>query len=147
MERVKWRYETLPLIGWIVFASIPIAFPIITATLLLAPDLSGAIYVLTLSIMIMAGLMTFYAWIYPKYFEERRDARMSQGLPLAYTQHWRSRLFRYSQFNTDPIDRQLMQIAEMCHMTNRVSTSEVLNSFVQQDVGLCLFSALQMVLR
>ncbi len=146
----KSKYRTLPLVIWMIGGTIGGSLPLIVfATAIFGGSgPSGAIVsVVGIALLLVGTFVSFVRWIYPKYFHDRMLKSQRESIHQAYSKHWRSRLFRYFSSTSEPIQAMLHRIDAMERRTGQAVLGNIVEHFVRQDAGLCVFAALQALLR
>ncbi len=145
--RTESHYKTYPLVLWLLCGTTLGCLLLVMTSFSLTGDAVGLFFGIGI-ISLFAGLLwSFYGYLYPKFLQPRQENAMRRGMLASYGEKWRSRLFRYVKSSPETIDVHASRIAAICANINRSDLTNIIHHFMRLDGGLCLFAALQTVIR
>lgn len=147
VDRARSRFKQMPLISWMVVGSIVGIFPVCIPAFLLPEGIGGLVCVIGIVFLIVGLFVSFYRWLFPKFLEGRMERSQHRMLMRDYSTLWRSRLFRFVQSNHETINVHSARIESVAARAGRTDLGNTIQHFLRNDAGLCLFAAIQTVLR
>ncbi|SMP65542.1 hypothetical protein SAMN06265222_10981 [Neorhodopirellula lusitana] len=149
INTVEWRFKYFPLVGWMIVGVVSGLIPILGIGFgLLGTGPANAILVLVAILALLAGcFLSFFRWIYPKFLHDRLVSKQQSAINKIYVKRWRARLFRYAGASGDALQVQIARIDAVGNAMGHERLGDTINIFVRQDAGLCVYVALQSLVR
>jgi hypothetical protein len=146
-DRAKSRYKTTPLLVWLVGGSILLTPFILVIDFSIFGAGGGLLSLFGIIAMIVGLLISYFRWLFPKHLQPRLERNQQRWLVRDYNKHWRARLFRFAQANQETIHIHAARIEGIGEQMGKSDLSNLVQFFIRQDAGLCIFSAINTVLR
>ena len=137
----------MPLVAWLVGGTVVLAIPLVAFTFLFTAGNGGLAALAGIGVLFTTLVVGFFKWLYPKYLQPKEDRMHRKWAMEDYTKYWRSRLFRYSQSISVPMETQLVVVNAACRQTNQSTLGLTIQHFASLDCGLRIFAGLQTIMR